>query len=259
MGRRRRRRLTWVAGIAISAGVVGFAVWPKAVPDQDDSGPPDQTLLAEAPAGTADPIAEAGTSDDTVTLQLSAADSTPPAPPPDRTEEALAHVAEGQTAETSRELLAAREHYNLALKQGLPAETDATVRQRLSDLADVTVFSRRRVPGDPLTQSHSIAGGETLARIAKRYRVTTALLARINEIKNPNFIRQGQRIKVIRGPFRAVVDKGPHRISLYLQDVFVREYSIGLGRDDSTPSGEWRVRAGVLGGFFRKEGAAKRG
>ena len=238
MGRRRRRRLTWGAGIAISAGVVGFVVW-KPVPEEGNSGTADQTIRVEAPAESLSP--QAGTPDAAVTLSLSAAESTPP---PDRTQEALEHVTKGQAAEASRELLAAREHYNLALKQGLPAEADASVRQRLTDLADQTIFSRRRVPGDPLTQSHSIAGGETLAKIAKRYQVTTALLARINEIKNPNFIRKGQRIKVIRGPFRAVVDKGRHRISLYLQDVFVREYPVGLGRDDSTPTGDWRVRPG---------------
>lgn len=46
---------------------------------------------------------------------------------------------------------------------------------------------------------HKVKRGETLGRIAQRYNVSQKSLMRWNGIKNPNKLREGQRLKIIRG------------------------------------------------------------
>jgi lipoprotein-anchoring transpeptidase ErfK/SrfK len=55
-------------------------------------------------------------------------------------------------------------------------------------------------------------------------------------------------LKVIKGPFNAVVTKHAFTMDLYVGgtpgqpgSMFVKSYSVGLGRDDSTPTGTWMV------------------
>lgn len=46
---------------------------------------------------------------------------------------------------------------------------------------------------------HKVKRGETLGKIAQKYRVSQKNLMRWNGIKNPNKLREGQRLKIIRG------------------------------------------------------------
>lgn len=115
------------------------------------------------------------------------------------------------------------------------------VRGELSQLAEAMLFSRAVIPDDPLTAAHIVAGGESLHVIAKRNRITETLLASINQISNPSQLRAGARIKVLHGPFRAVIYKSLHRLDIYLGDDYVRSFRVGLGTNGGTPLGQWRV------------------
>ena len=83
--------------------------------------------------------------------------------------------------------------------------------------------------------------GDSLGKIATTYKVSDDLIARINGIRDKNRIRAGQAIKVIKGPFRAVVNTDDYSLGLYLGNTFVKQFRVGLGQDESTPRGEWEV------------------
>ncbi len=102
-------------------------------------------------------------------------------------------------------------------------------------------MSSKIVPNDPLVDRYVIKDGDSLVKIAAQYFVSSDLLARVNGIADKHRIRSGQTIKVVKGPFRASVSKSKFRLDLYLQDVLVKSYTVGLGADGSTPTGEWRV------------------
>jgi lipoprotein-anchoring transpeptidase ErfK/SrfK len=104
-----------------------------------------------------------------------------------------------------------------------------------------TVFSPRVYENDPLVARYVLQPGDTLARIASENRVTADFLAAINHIPDKNRVRAGQTIKIARGPFHAVVEKKAYILEIYLGDTFVREFQVGLGAADSTPSGKWTV------------------
>jgi lipoprotein-anchoring transpeptidase ErfK/SrfK len=64
----------------------------------------------------------------------------------------------------------------------------------------------------------------------------------INGIPAPEKIRAGQKLKIPRGPFHARIYKSDFRLDVYLGDVYVRSYRVGLGATGSTPEGIWRVK-----------------
>jgi len=94
-----------------------------------------------------------------------------------------------------------------------------------------------------LTDHYTIKPGDSLQKIAKRYDVTAELLARINGIADPNRIQADRRIKVVKGPFHAVVHKAEHVLDVMLSETLVEYYQVGLGTENSTPAGKWRVKS----------------
>lgn len=140
------------------------------------------------------------------------------------------------------DLLAARAAFSAALGHPLAAQDLAAARGELGRIAEALLFSRGKVLDDTLTSTHVVGGGETVNAIASRYKVTDALLASINRLANPDRIRVGAPLKVVHGPFRAVIDKSDHLMSLYLGDVFIRAFRVGLGSNGGTPVGTWVVK-----------------
>ena len=114
---------------------------------------------------------------------------------------------------------------------------------------DTLVFSPSKVEGDAWAMKFTVPSGGVLAKIAKRFHMTPELLARINDISDPRRLRAGQTIKVLQGPLHAVVDKSDFTLDLYFGapggpgSSYVTTYRVGLGKDDSTPTGKWLCEA----------------
>lgn len=148
--------------------------------------------------------------------------------------------------------LAARVVLSDALRS--PAVDEAgrrVLRAELTELNKTLVFGPNVVAGDPLTESYEIQSGDRLATIASRRGLEThwKLIARVNGITNPGRIRVGQKVKLVRGPFHAIVDKSEFRLDLYQGPpeeperwTFVRSFEVGLGEGDSTPIGEFIIK-----------------
>lgn len=150
-------------------------------------------------------------------------------------------ITSGRSALARGDLLAARPRLNQALQRSTDDSEQAELRAELAKIAGETVLSGQVFPDDPLTGRYVIQVGDTLEKIASANKIPMELLAQVNRVADKNRIRAGQTLKVIHGPFRAVVDPRKFRLDLYLGDSFIREYRVGLGVDDSTPRGEWRV------------------
>jgi lipoprotein-anchoring transpeptidase ErfK/SrfK len=147
----------------------------------------------------------------------------------------------GLEALGKNDLLAARRLLSRAYQAGLPPADAQRARDKLADLAKETIFSPRPFRGDPLCELITVQPGDTLAKISARYSVSEDLLAAINNIKDKNLIRLGQHLKVMHGPWHAVVSKSRHLMDVYLQDRYVRGFRVGLGIEGSTPTGLWKV------------------
>ncbi|MGB2987460.1 MAG: L,D-transpeptidase family protein [Phycisphaerae bacterium] len=150
-------------------------------------------------------------------------------------------IAAGKQALARSDLITARTYFSEALKLGVEEPDTALLRAELTRIGNETIFSTRVFENDPFVERYVIQPGDTLDKIAKVNNVSADLLATINQVRDKNRIRAGQTIKLIKGPFNAVIDKSDYWLDVYLGSTFVKHYRVGLGADGSTPSGEWRV------------------
>jgi LysM repeat protein len=153
-----------------------------------------------------------------------------------------------QAIEAARKLMdggqaiEARHQLNALLKTDLGETASAEVRALLTRLADDTIFGRRSMPNDPLVESYTVQAGDVLLNIAKNYDVPYEALMLVNGIADATKIREGQKLKVPRGPFHVKICKSKFRMDVYLQDVYVRSFRVGLGTENGTPEGVWKVK-----------------
>jgi len=146
------------------------------------------------------------------------------------------------------DLLTARNQLNDTLQSGqLDAADDAAAKTMISQINQTVVFGHERFPDDPWGGTCTVQSGQSLARIAAAHDTTWELLSRINGI-DPKHLRAGATIKIVEGPFFGVVDKHRFTLDLYLgglpgekSSMYVTNFSVGLGRDQSTPVGIWMV------------------
>jgi lipoprotein-anchoring transpeptidase ErfK/SrfK len=145
------------------------------------------------------------------------------------------------------DFITARQILNDALIAGRPDADN--LKTQIEQLNQTLVFSPRRIPEDPWGGIYQVASGERLGSIANRCNVPWELLARINNV-TPKKLRAGQWIKLVKGPFHAVVTKHAFRMDLYLGapggpgSMFIRSFPVGLGKDNSTPTGLWLCKSG---------------
>jgi lipoprotein-anchoring transpeptidase ErfK/SrfK len=221
---------------------LGFRIWPEAddaeilaagnngrpalTTDRPENGPLDADPFTDVPERGADQPEFVDGRDETVDP-----------------EQAAALMASAEQAMSEGDLLLARAHFNEALDFGLTAPDKVEARSHLRRLGRETIFSSRCVKGDPFAEYYVVKPGDNLLKIAKDHDVTPALLARINGIADINRIQAGRRLKVVQGPFHVRITKSTHTLDVYLGDTFVEQFKVGLGAEDSTPSGKWIVKS----------------
>lgn len=160
----------------------------------------------------------------------------------DQLEAAKTELKAGRDALARGDFIAARTAFSKSLDKGLPPPDENYARGELARIADTTLFSRARLPNDPLVTQHKVVPGNTMAKIAGTVGISQELAARINNIKNPQIVRLDSTLKLIKGPFNAVIDKSDHRLDIWLGDIYVRSFKVGLGGGAGTPTGLWAVR-----------------
>ncbi len=141
----------------------------------------------------------------------------------------------------------ARRELTAALASALPASEAGFVRETLAVLNRRLVFGPEVAPGDPFSRYTVVQPGALLGEIvrAEKLQVDWRFILRVNGIPSEAALRAGARIKLVTGPFHAVVTKSDYRMDLYLggaDPVYVTSFPVGLGEYNSTPVGRFGVR-----------------
>ena len=125
----------------------------------------------------------------------------------------------------------------------LTVEETRRLTELLDQLAGTVIYSRRPLLDEP---PHVVKAGETLAQIAEGYSVPWQLLAKINGIRDPNHLEPGRPIKVIRGPFEAVISLERCEMTLLVGGRYAGRFPIGLGRDLPRQEASYTVKRKIL-------------
>jgi lipoprotein-anchoring transpeptidase ErfK/SrfK len=110
------------------------------------------------------------------------------------------------------------------------------IHQRIEQTAREIFFDNKR----HFMRPYVVQSGDQLRNIAKRYKLTYQYLERLNGI-NAKQIRPGMKLKVLNGPFNAVVDLKNRELTVHYHGYYVAQYRIGIGRDGKTPIGKHRI------------------
>ena len=191
------------------------------------------------------PVAQIAQSTQPVAVSDSQSPNTPAEMVIQAEPEISGYLPEAQRLIAANKIIEARDTLNDALAGTLTAEQQKTVKEQLAALAKKWLFGIDCYPNDRLCERYQIQPGDKLAQIADNYKVPYEILMEINNIPRPEVLRAGDIIKVIRGPFNAIVYRSNFTMDLYLQTTYVRSFAIGLGKPGrETPTGLWRVKKG---------------
>lgn len=110
------------------------------------------------------------------------------------------------------------------------------IQAQIDETAAIIFTTSERQFAEP----HFVDYGETLGSIAKKYDVPWQYLARLNRV-DPEDLQAGQQLKVVQGPFGAVVDLDEFCLTVHAHGWYVHCCPIGTGAHDGTPTGEFKV------------------
>jgi len=115
----------------------------------------------------------------------------------------------------------------------------------MAKLSEDWLFGPAVFAGDTLCETYQVKRGDGLEVIGHRQKVPYEILMQINNIAKPKSLQAGKAIKILKGPFNVKVSRSAFTLDLYLQDMYVRSFKIGLGKPGyETPTGIWRVKDG---------------
>ncbi len=146
-------------------------------------------------------------------------------------------LAEAERARAEGRYLEAKPLYQQVLQQAPPAEVAATVQKGLSEVNIKLIFSSVLVPN---SETYIIVKGNTLSKIAKKYRTTVELLKASNGLTSDR-IRVGQRLKVSKAKFSVVVDKSQNTLILKDGEEVLKVYRCATGMEGITPVGNFKI------------------
>ena len=119
----------------------------------------------------------------------------------------------------------------------LTGEEKDELQTLLGQLAGSVIYSKEH----RLESPYLVQANETLEEIAAKYNTSWQLLAKINGFDSPDQLRAGQKIKVVRGPFSALIDLGDRQLTLMLDRRYAGKFSIDIDSQTTLEEGQWQV------------------
>jgi hypothetical protein len=252
--------LGWVAAAAVAGGITAVVVvlaarWQGSNQVGKNEAATARTAVGDAqPSGALEAVPVVGNTPQWTGKQLPR-----PNPQIDKAE-ADRLFRQGMKLSADMKYLEARSALSDAVFSDTLSPEDAErARDELQHLAEATIFSQHVFAGDPYTFMYDFKQGDRLADMragnrsvaglvtARDLRVPAEAILKVNGVSAKD-LRAGQKYKMIRGPFHAIIYKRLLVMDIYLQRddnprVFIRRVRVGLGKDGSTPVGAWIVEA----------------
>ncbi|MDO4574219.1 MAG: LysM peptidoglycan-binding domain-containing protein [Planctomycetia bacterium] len=108
----------------------------------------------------------------------------------------------------------------------------------LVQAATQVIYSQKHI----LEPAYVVQPGDTLPGIAEKYNIPAEFIARVNGIAAPYTLEPGRELKVLRGPFNAIVYLDRYEMILTLNGLFAGQFWIGVGNDLAVRDGDFHFR-----------------
>lgn len=132
----------------------------------------------------------------------------------------------------------AREVYLAALATNPPDALRTALEGKLGPL-NVELISHPWPMAEK--QDCAVQEGDSIKAIARRYGTTVELIVKANELKRPDVIRPGQRLKVFGAKMEIRISKARNDLLVTAGGRFFKRYPVGTGRYDKTPVGAFLI------------------
>ena len=157
-------------------------------------------------------------------------------------------LEDARATERAGDTMAARNAYSAVFKNIVIGGVSVSHREKLLDsIRDSLNRLNREIYFNKWNLYESqefyvVKGGDNLTGIARKFGTTPDFLVRVNGITDMNLIRVGDKLKIVRGPFNAIIDKSECRMYVLHGEELFCEYDVSVGRKGrETPSDTYRI------------------
>lgn len=151
---------------------------------------------------------------------------------------AVTLAAEADALLAANRLDGAREKYYEALAAKPEPALQAAMEEKLGKL-NVEMI---RLPWAMAEkQEYVVQTNDAIKFIARKFGTTVEMIVKGNELKRPDIIRPGQRLKVFAGKLEILVSKSKHELVLSANGRFFKRYRVSTGRYEKTPVGSFVI------------------
>ena len=241
--------------VIIAFGAIVFLLFRGRAPGPLGAAASDAPAVSN-PAGTASdssagPAVETGSNPASTSGQEPnpfAGTAQPPVdttnPPSPETEAAIADALKLIRSQPA-DIIEGRNRLNKLLQAQITPGQRQTIKNEMTRLSKDWLFGPAAFPGDMLCDTYTVKRGDLLDILGRRMKVPHEILLQVNNISRPQALPAGRAIKMIHGPFNVKVSRSTFTLDLYLQDMYVRSFKVGLGKTGfETPLGHWHVQQG---------------
>ncbi|HEY2880875.1 MAG TPA: LysM peptidoglycan-binding domain-containing protein [Pirellulales bacterium] len=116
-------------------------------------------------------------------------------------------------------------------------EDQAILLDMLSQISGTVIYSREHWLAPP----YVVRTGDTLETVAQQYQVPWQLLAKINGIENASGLIPGEKLKVVRGPFQAQLNRKQDTLTVFVDGLYAGRFKVQGAGEVMKPDGEYPV------------------
>ncbi len=107
------------------------------------------------------------------------------------------------------------------------AEELAELTNILVQAATLVIYSQQSF----LEPAYTVQPGDTVEKIALQYQIPEEFIIRVNGLTAPFTLQPGTELKVVKGPFHAIVYLDRYEMLLTLNGLFAGRFWLGIGND----------------------------
>jgi lipoprotein-anchoring transpeptidase ErfK/SrfK len=151
-----------------------------------------------------------------------------------------------------RNFLKAKALYNEIINDYSQFCNYADMQKKIASVNIALLFSNIISPGSEI---YTVVPGDSLSRIAGRYKTTIELIKQANNL-NSDVIIPGMKLKVQNKPFHIIVDNKQCTLTVLSGDDVIKTYDVATGKNNATPIGTFQVTDRLVDPVWYNKGLA---